>query len=137
MKHFIFGIFLIISTVFYSQSPNIDVILNNYRNFFHKMNDNFVDEIDLEKINNQNKKRTIQQPDPQVIFTPKKNQIKEINMEKNLLWVFEPMIKQTDQGVVVAYCKEGYGAALAGLLPGDIFIKVDSVDCANYNLNQI
>ena len=46
------------------------------------------------------------------------------------------MIKQTDKGVVVDYCIEGYGA-LAGLLPGDIFIKVDSVDCANYNLNQL
>ena len=26
---------------------------------------------------------------------------------------------------------------IGGTLPGDIFIKVDGVDCANYNLNQL
>ena len=47
MKYLIFGFFLFISTFFYSQQPNIDLILDDYRNFFHMMNDNFVDEIDF------------------------------------------------------------------------------------------
>ena len=138
MKHFIFGIFLFISTFFYSQPPNIDVILDDYRNFFHKMNDNFVDEIDLEKFIIKTKKRTIQQLDPHSHFYTKEESDKRNQTWKGISYAgIGAMIKQTNKGVVVDYCKEGHGAALAGLLPGDIFIKVDSVDCANYNLNQL
>ena len=138
MKHFIFGIFLLTSTFLYSQNPNIDLILDDYRNFFHKMNDNFVDEIDLENFIIKTKKRTIQQLDPHSHFYTKEESDKRNQTWKGISYAgIGAMIKQTDQGVVIDYCKEGYGAALAGLLPGDIFIKVDSVDCANYNLNQL
>ena len=47
------------------------------------------------------------------------------------------IVKHTTKGVVIDYCKKGYGAEQSGLLMGDLFVKVDSVECLGASLQKV
>ena len=52
----VFALFLSLGFDGYSQQDDVDLFMKEYGIFFRKMNDNFVDEIQLEDFWNQNKK---------------------------------------------------------------------------------
>mgnify|MGYP003950158751 CR=1 FL=1 len=112
--------------------------MKDYSSFFHMMNNNFVDEIQLSDFMTKTKKMTIHQLDPYSHFYTKKESERRKQTWKGISYAgIGAMIKQTQKGVAIDYCKKGYGAELSGLLPGDVFIKVDSIECKNFNLQQV
>ena len=124
-----------------SQTTNDTVLLksiDDFESFIIKVKDNFVDEINIEKVLNNTKYQTIKSLDPYSNFFSK-----EESLERNKTWKgisyagIGAMLYKADSGVIIRSVKEGYGADLEGLKPGDIIYKIQGVNCLGNSLSQI
>ena len=121
-----------------AQESEVDSVLMDYNVFYKKMNQNFVDEINAEEFMTRVKKATIKQLDPHSHFYTKEETISRNNAWKGISYAgIGASVKASTNGVMIAYCKKGYGASEQGLLPGDVIIQVDSTFCKELNFKQV
>mgnify|MGYP001189733023 CR=1 FL=1 len=140
MKKLIISSLIFFSLVItgFSQQEDVDQFMKDYSEFFRMMNDNFVDEIQLEDFVVKIKKMTIHQLDPHSQFYTKEETETRNKGWRGISYAgIGAIVKQSEKGVVIDYCKKGYGAEKSGLLPGDLFAKVDSVECLGASLQKV
>ena len=102
----------------------MDSVLMDYNVFFKKTDQNFVDEINAGEFMVRVKKATIKQLDPHSHFYTKEESISRNNAWKGISYAgIGASVKESTNGVMIEYCKKGYGASEQGLLPGDIIIQ--------------
>ena len=116
----------------------VDSVLMDYNVFFKKMDQNFVDEINAEEFIVRVKKATVKQLDPHSHFYTKEESISRNNAWKGISYAgIGASVKESTNGVMIEYCKKGYGASEQGLLPGDIIIQIDSTYCKGLSFKQV
>ena len=121
-----------------AQESKLDSILMDYNLFFKKMDQNFVDEINAEEFIVRVKKATVKQLDPHSHFYTKEESISRNNAWKGISYAgIGASVKESTNGVMIEYCKKGYGASKQGLLPGDIIIQIDSTNCKGLSFKQV
>ena len=121
-----------------AQESKLDSILMDYNLFFKKMDQNFVDEINAEEFIVRVKKATVKQLDPHSHFYTKEESISRNNAWKGISYAgIGASVKESTNGVMIEYCKKGYGASKQGLLPGDIIIQIDSINCKGLSFKQV
>lgn len=121
-----------------AQELKVDSVLMDYNVFFKKMDQNFVDEINAEEFIVRVKKATVKQLDPHSHFYTKEESISRNNAWKGISYAgIGASVKESTNGVMIEYCKKGYGASEQGLLPGDIIIQIDSTYCKGLSFKQV
>ncbi|MEC8605845.1 MAG: PDZ domain-containing protein, partial [Bacteroidota bacterium] len=121
-----------------AQELKVDSVLMDYNVFFKKMDQNFVDEINAEEFIVRVKKATVKQLDPHSHFYTKEESISRNNAWKGISYAgIGASVKESTNGVMIEYCKKGYGASEQGLLPGDIIIQIDSTYCKGLSFEQV
>ena len=110
----------------------------DFENFIKKVEENFVDDIEVERLILSAKKQTIQSLDPY-----SKYYTKEESQERNKTWKgisyagIGATLIQTNMGVMIYSIRKGYGAEKKGLQPGDIIYKIHDSICLNLKLNNV
>lgn len=130
--------YLIQSSFYFAQETKLDSVLDDYDAFFEKMDQNFVDEINAEEFIVKVKKATVKQLDPHSHYYTKEESSARKNAWKGITYAgIGASVKNSENGVIIEYCKKGYGASEQGLIPGDIIIQIDSVLCKGLSFNQV
>ena len=105
---------------------------------FSKNGSKFVDVINAEEFMVRVKKATVKQLDPHSHFYTKEESISRNNAWKGISYAgMGASVKESPNGVMIEYCKKGYGASEQGLLPGDIIIQIDSTYCKELSFKQV
>ena len=112
--------------------------MDDYRIFFKKLKKNFVDEIDVNHVLINAKKQTIQSLDPHSRYYTN-----EESQSRNKAWKgisyagIGAYLMKTNKGVIISSIREGYGADLSGLKPGDLIQEVQDENCLEYSLPEV
>ena len=112
--------------------------IQDFEKFIKKVEENFVDDIEVERLILSAKKQTIQSLDPY-----SKYYTKEESQERNKTWKgisyagIGATLIQTNKGVMIYSIKKGYGAEKKRLQPGDIIYKIHDSICLNLKLNNV
>lgn len=114
-------------------SKSIDI----YNNVLRQLNMYYVDEINPAELNESAIKAMLEGLDPYTVFIPE-SQIEDVKlMTTGEYGGIGALIQYSDGKTQISEPYEGFPAAKAGLIPGDIFLEVNGVDVSSKNSNEI
>lgn len=114
-------------------SKSIDI----YNNVLRQLNMYYVDEINPAELNESAIKAMLDGLDPYTVFIPE-SQIEDVKlMTTGEYGGIGAIIQYSDGRTQISEPYEGFPAAKAGLVPGDIFLEVNGVDVSSKNSNEI
>ena len=114
-------------------SKSIDI----YNNVLRQLNMYYVDEINPAELNEAAIKAMLDGLDPYTVFIPE-SQIEDVKlMTTGEYGGIGALIQYSDGKTMISDPYEGFPAAKAGLIPGDIFLEVNGVDVSEKNSSEI
>ena len=114
-------------------TKNIDI----YNNVLRQLNMNYVDEIDPTELNEAAINAMLEGLDPYTVFIPE-SQIEDVKMMTTGEYGgIGAVIQYSDGKTQISEPYEGFPAAKAGLIPGDIFLEINDIDVSQKNSSEI
>ncbi len=114
-------------------SKSIDI----YNNVLRQLNMYYVDEIDPAELNESAINAMLEGLDPYTVFITE-SQIEDVKlMTTGEYGGIGSLIQYFEGKTQISEPYEGFPAAKAGLIPGDIFLEINDIDVSNKNSNEI
>ena len=114
-------------------SKSIDI----YNNVLRQLNMYYVDEINPAELNETAINAMLQGLDPYTVFIPE-SQIEDVKlMTTGEYGGIGSLIQYSDGKTMISEPYEGFPAAKAGLIPGDIFLEINGIDVSAKNSSEI
>lgn len=114
-------------------SKSIDI----YNNVLRQLNMYYVDEIDPAELNESAINAMLDGLDPYTVFIPE-SQIEDVKlMTTGEYGGIGAIIQYSDGKTQISEPYEGFPAAKAGLIPGDIFLEVNGIDVLGKNTSEV
>ena len=114
-------------------SKSIDI----YNNVLRQLNMYYVDEINPAELNETAINSMLQGLDPYTVFIPE-SQIEDVKlMTTGEYGGIGSLIQYSDGKTMISEPYEGFPAAKAGLIPGDIFLEINGIDVSTKNSSEI
>ena len=114
-------------------SKSIDI----YNNVLRQLNMYYVDEINPAELNETAINAMLQGLDPYTVFIPE-SQIEDVKlMTTGEYGGIGSLIQYSDGKTMISEPYEGFSAAKAGLIPGDIFLEINGIDVSTKNSSEI
>ena len=114
-------------------SKSIDI----YNNVLRQLNMYYVDEIDPAELNESAINAMLEGLDPYTVFIPE-SQIEDVKlMTTGEYGGIGAIIQYFDGHSQISEPYEGFPAAKAGLIPGDIFLEVNGIDVSEKNTSEV
>ena len=114
-------------------SKSIDI----YNNVLRQLNMYYVDEINPAELNETAINAMLQGLDPYTVFIPE-SQIEDVKlMTTGEYGGIGSLIQYSDGKTMISEPYEGFPAAKAGLIPGDIFLEINGIDVSSKNSSEI
>ena len=114
-------------------SKSIDI----YNNVLRQLNMYYVDEINPAELNEAAINAMLEGLDPYTVFIPE-SQIEDVRlMTTGEYGGIGALIQYSDGKTMISEPYEGFPAAKAGLVPGDIFLEVNGIDVSGKNSSEI
>ncbi len=111
--------------------------LDIYNNVLRQLNMYYVDEIDPAELNESAINAMLEGLDPYTVFITE-SQIEDVKlMTTGEYGGIGSLIQYFEGKTQISEPYEGFPAAKAGLIPGDIFLEVNDIDVTNKNSNEI
>ena len=143
MKYFRLFVVVFIFAAFTAGSQNkknnfeISKSIDIYNNVLRQLNMYYVDEINPAELNEAAIKAMLDGLDPYTVFIPE-SQIEDVKlMTTGEYGGIGALIQYSDGKTMISDPYEGFPAAKAGLIPGDIFLEVNGVDVSEKNSSEI
>ena len=114
-------------------SKSIDI----YNNVLRQLNMYYVDEINPAELNESAIKAMLESLDPYTVFIPE-SQIEDVRlMTTGEYGGIGAIIQYFEGKTQISEPYEGFPAAKAGLIPGDIFLEVNGIDVSGKNTSEV
>ncbi len=111
--------------------------LDIYNNVLRQLNMYYVDEIDPAKLNENAINAMLEGLDPYTVFISE-SQIEDVKlMTTGEYGGIGSLIQHFDGKTQISEPYEGFPAAKAGLIPGDVFLEINGVDVSGKNTSEI
>ena len=111
--------------------------LDIYNNVLRQLNMYYVDEIDPAELNESAINAMLEGLDPYTVFITE-SQIEDVKlMTTGEYGGIGSLIQYFEGKTQISEPYEGFPAAKAGLIPGDIFLEINDIDVTNKNSNEI
>ncbi len=139
MKRLILIVFVSLSLPLVAKQPTtrIEENLAIYTDVMRQLDINYVDTLNYDKLLSTSINAMLQQVDPYTVYMPKSEADNLRMMTQGKYGGIGAVILYRDSNVYVSDPYQHMPAAQAGLLPGDKFIYVDSLDCQGKNTKQV
>lgn len=120
-----------------SATARIDKNLTIYTDVMRQLDINYVDTLNYDDLIETSINQMLRKVDPYTLYIPKSEDDELRRMTQGKYGGVGSLIMYRDSNVYVSELYEGMPAQLAGLLPGDRFVKVDGVDCEGKNTKEV
>lgn len=120
-----------------SQTSRIDKNLTIYTDVMRQLDINYVDTLNYDDLIESSINQMLRKVDPYTMYIPKSEDDELRRMTQGKYGGVGALIMYRDSNVYVNELYEGMPAHLAGLLPGDRFVKVDGMDCTGKNTKEV
>ena len=130
MKRFLFSTCLlctVLTVLAESQTNRIDKSLTIYTDVMRQLDINYVDTLNYDDLIETSINQMLRKVDPYPLYIPKSDDDELRRMTQGKYGGVGSLIMYRDSNVYVSELYEGMPAQLAGLLPGDRFVKVDYI----------
>ena len=143
MRYFRFALILLVLTAVnamgQTQKNNFEISksLDIYNNVLRQLNLYYVDEINPAELNESAINAMLEGLDPYTVLIPEE-QIEDVKlMTTGEYGGIGSLIQYSDGKTMISEPYEGFPAAKAGLIPGDIFLEVNDIDVTGKNSSEI
>ena len=120
-----------------TQTTRIDKNLTIYTDVMRQLDINYVDTLNYDDLIETSINYMLHKVDPYTLYIPKREDDELRRMTQGKYGGVGSIIMYRDSNVYVNELYEGMPAQEAGFLPGDIFIKVDGMDCPGKNTKEL
>ena len=143
MRYFRLALILLVLTAInamgQTQKNNFEISksLDIYNNVLRQLNMYYVEEINPAELNESAINAMLEGLDPYTVLIPEE-QIEDVRlMTTGEYGGIGSLIQYSDGKTMISEPYEGFPAAKAGLIPGDIFLEVNGVDVTGKNSSEI
>ena len=143
MRYFRLALILLVLTAVnamgQTQKNNFEISksLDIYNNVLRQLNMYYVEEINPAELNESAINAMLESLDPYTVLIPE-SQIEDVKlMTTGEYGGIGSLIQYSDGKTMISEPYEGFPAAKAGLIPGDIFVEVNGIDVTGKNTSEI
>ena len=120
-----------------TQTSRIDKNLTIYTDVMRQLDIHYVDTLNYDDLIESSINYMLHKIDPYTLYIPKSEDDELRRLTQGKYGGVGSLIMYRDSNVYVNELYEGMPAQLAGLLPGDRFVKVDGFDCQGKNTKEV